>query len=138
MKVLIKVLIKNFFSIRVRNLFINNQIKGERGRDSFILAFGDFKYGAEKGAKINISNGQLVFNKIFSKPDHEKGVLKMMENSTINVKNNFDLFSGHHIILMENAILNLGSGYINYNLKIRCHSEITIGENVAFSENLII
>ena len=39
---------------------------------------------------------------------------------------------------MENAVLNLGSGYINYNLKIRCNSEISIGENVAFSENLII
>lgn len=62
----------------------------------------------------------------------------MMENSEINVRNDFDIFSDQHIILMPGAKLNLGSGYINYGAKIRCFQEITIGENVAISENFTI
>lgn len=133
-----KILLKNLFKIRAQNYFINENIKGNRGENSFILAFYNFRYAAKEGARINIEKGQLVFNKIFSQPDEGNGILKMMKNSTINVKNSFDIFSGHHIILTENAVLNLGSGYINYNLKIRCHQEISIGENVAISENLTI
>lgn len=139
MKILyVKVLIANIFNIKIRNYFIELMIGGKRKDNSFIIAYGDFKYVAKRKSEINIENGTLCFNKIFSKPDNGSGILKMMPNSKINVKNSFDIFSGHHIVLMENAILNLGSGYINYNLKIRCHKEITIGENVAFSENLTI
>ncbi|MXS69622.1 acyltransferase [Flavobacteriaceae bacterium W22] len=39
---------------------------------------------------------------------------------------------------MDNAKLNLGSGYINRNVKIRCFNEINIGCNVAISENVSI
>ena len=39
---------------------------------------------------------------------------------------------------MENAKLNLGSGYINRDVKIRCFKEISIGNNVAISENVTI
>ena len=139
MKILyLKILLTNIFHIKVRNYFINQMIKGERRGNSFMIAFGNFKYAVKSNSSINIQNGELCFNKIFSKPDSGRGILKMNKNSKINVKNSFDIFSGHHIVLMDNAVLNLGSGYINYDLKIRCYHEISIGENVAFSENLTI
>lgn len=133
-----KILIKNIQKVRLRNYFLNEYIGGKRICNSYVLALGNFKYIARKNTHINIEKGALTFNKIFSEPDSGTGILKMMENSEINVKNDFDIFSDHHIILMKNAKLNLGSGYINYGLKIRCFKEITIGENVAISENFTI
>lgn len=133
-----KTLLKNISLIRVRNWFINELISGRRSAKSFIIAWGNFKFSVKEKAAINIDRGILNLNKAFSKPDTSTGILKMSKNAKINVRNGFDIYSGHHIVIMKNAVLNLGSGYINYNLKIRCHQEISIGENVAFSENLTI
>lgn len=134
----LKILFTHLFRIKIQNYFINQMIRGERIGESFMVAFGNFRYATKKTSAINIEKGELCFNKAFSRPDEGCGILKMSENSTINVRGSFDIFSGHHIVLMDDATLNLGSGYINYNVKIRCHHEISIGENVAFSENLTI
>ena len=65
-------------------------------------------------------------------------MIEMRDNSEIHVDDTFSIHSGCHIIVLENAKLNLGSGYINRNVKIRCFKEITIGNNVAISENVTI
>jgi acetyltransferase-like isoleucine patch superfamily enzyme len=65
-------------------------------------------------------------------------MVELSKNAEINVSNTFYIYSGCHIILLENAKLNLGSGYINRNVKIRCYKEITIGNHVAISENVTI
>jgi len=132
-----KILVSNFLKINIRNLPLVF-LAGKRGKESVILPIGKFYYTCKKGSQINIKNGCLALNQRTSKPEPFVGVLKMMENSTINVENGFSVFSGHHIILMENATLNLGSGYINRDVKIRCFKEITIGNNVAISENVTI
>lgn len=134
----LKIIASNLFNIRLKHLFINALISGKRGSDSVIIPIGRFYYTCKKGAKINIEKGCLALNQKTSSPEPFTGVLKMMENSEINVQNSFSIFSGHHIILMKNARLNLGSGYINRNLKIRCFKEISIGNNVAISENVTI
>ena len=41
-------------------------------------------------------------------------------------------------MVFKGATLNLGSGYINRYAKIRCYASITIGDNVAISENFSI
>ncbi len=133
-----KIFFSHIMSIKIKNLFINSLIKGKRGFDSVILPIGKFYFVCRKGATINIKNGCLVFNQRTSKPEPFIGVLKMMEDSQINVENGFSIFSGHHIILMKGAKLNLGSGYINRDVKIRCFKEISIGNNVAISENVTI
>ncbi len=133
-----KIILSNLFSIRIRHWFLHFLISGKRGPDSVIIPIGKFYYRCGKGAKININKGCLVFNQKNSRPEPFVGVLKMMENAQINVENGFSIFSGHHIILMENAQLNLGSGYINRDVKIRCFREISIGNNVAISENVTI
>lgn len=137
LKLLLKIFIRNFPYISLKSLMLN-RIAGSRKSNSLIVAFGKFKYKFYAGAKINIQSGQLTFNQILSHPEFSEGLLKMFKSSEINVKKGFDIFAGSHIILMENAKLNLGSGYINRGVKIRCFKEISIGENVAISENVTI
>jgi len=107
-------------------------------------SYGDLKfYGTNKvyskRGSINIEkHASLCINKSFRNNELQKGFLELNNRSSINVKGKFRIHNGNHIILMDGAKLNLGSGYINRNVKIRCFNEITIGNNVAISENVSI
>ena len=111
---------------------------------SGIRSYGTLKfYGTNKvyskRGSINIEkHASLCINKSFRNNELQKGFLELNNRSSINVKGKFRIHNGNHIILMNGAKLNLGSGYINRNVKIRCFNEITIGNNVAISENVSI
>ena len=133
---ILKYWIKNFSSIQIKNVpFL---FKYNSNNSGVVLPNGNFLHGIANSAKIEVKNGVLSLNHIFSKPDCGIGILKMKSNSKFIVEKSFDLFSGHHIAINENATLKLGSGYANYNLKIRCFKEISIGNDVAISENVTI
>ena len=135
---IIKNLLLNYGSIKLKNIPFALFTKGKRNKYSFILPFGHFYHHISKTAEINIESGSFIINTDFILPNPFKGVLKMSEHSVINVNNNFSIHSSCHIILMKDSILNLGSGYINRGVKIRCFQKISIGENVAISENVTI
>ena len=116
---------------------ISLKIIGKRKNNS--LKFYGINFVYSDKAKINIDEDFVFsFNKSFRNKEPQKGFLELNSNSEINVKGNFILHNGAHVILMHSAKLNLGSGYINRNVKIRCFKEITIGNNVAISENVSI
>ncbi len=128
----------NIHLLKPKILYLNMRIKGKRDQYSRILLFGKCGFHFFKTSTINILSGHLVFNRYISKPDPFIGNVELYEHATINVKNTFFFHSGCDIMVFKNAILNLGSGYINRYSKIRCYRSITIGENVAISENVTI
>lgn len=134
----IKTFISKVLKLQFGNLSFMLFVPGVRGKESLLLAYGKFYYSLRKDARINIKDGTLQLNSDFGKPNPLIGVLKMNANSEINVGNNFVIYSGCHIVVNNNAKLNLGSGYIHRNAKIRCFNEITIGYEVAISENVTI
>jgi len=54
------------------------------------------------------------------------------------VIDDFTVHSGCTVVVMKNAFLEIGSGYINRNATIVCSKSITIGDNVAIAQNVII
>lgn len=50
----------------------------------------------------------------------------------------FDIYSGCRINVESGAVLSLGSGYMNYDCVIDCFTSITIGDDVAISERVVI
>ncbi|HLP65541.1 acyltransferase [Flavobacterium sp.] len=133
----LKTVLAHLFSIRFRNLFVIIQIKGNRPNSLFIPQ-GKCYIGYHSTAQINVEKGVFFLSKFMSKPEPYTGVLKLQKNASINVQGDFIIYPGHHIVVMENAQLNLGSGYINRNARIHCFKEITIGKNVSISENVTI
>lgn len=133
----LKIVLAHLFSIRFRNWFLIFQIKGKRTNALFIPQ-GKCYIGHHPSAKINVGKGIFFLSKFMSKPEPYTGVLKMQKNAEINVADDFIIYPGHHIVVMENAQLNLGSGYINRNARIHCFRKITIGNNVSISENVTI
>jgi acetyltransferase-like isoleucine patch superfamily enzyme len=128
----------NIHLVKWDNLVVNTKTKGIRTNMSRIFLFGNCGYSIHKSAQINLNKGHLAINRCITKKDPFTGNIEMYRNSEMNVQNTFFFHSGCDIMIFENAKLHLGSGYINRYAKIRCYSSITIGDNVAISENFSI
>ena len=90
-----------------------------------------------KSADIEIK-GRLRLNCNCIKKNKRSTILRMDENSKLFVDKNFDVFYDGDIICFKDSILNIGSGYCNSNIKIRCTKKIEIGYNVAISHDVTI
>ena len=134
----LKKLVANSTKIRLINLVKSLYIKGEKSNESTFLPIGKLYLKIADNAQINIRKGDFLLNSFFTRPDPNPGVLKMFNNSKIELEDSFIIHSGCDIRLRENAVLRLGSGYINNKVTIRCFKEISIGKNVAISENVTI
>jgi acetyltransferase-like isoleucine patch superfamily enzyme len=133
-----KIYASNIHLLKYTNFIVNVFTKGNRNQWSRILLFGNCGYAIHKSARINIKNGHLVINRFITKKDPFIGNIELYENSAINVDHTFFIHSGCDVMVFKNAQLNLGGGYINRYAKIRCYSSITIGNDVAISENVSI
>ena len=133
-----KIYAANIHLFKFKTLWINIRTKGIRSNMSRILLFGKCGFSIHKTAKINLNSGHLALNRYITKKDPFIGNIEMYENAEINAQSTFFFHSGCDIMVFKNATLNLGSGYINRYSKIRCYSSITIGNDVAISENFSI
>lgn len=122
----------------LKSIWHSIMFKGERTIRNQIIFYGNVWIKSAKSAKIDIVNGRFKFNHSAKYREPFYGMLEMHKNSTIKLHNTFTIKSGAHIIVTENACLELGSGYINRNVKIKCYDRIQIGDNVAISENVTI
>jgi len=91
----------------------------------------------EKGSSLEIK-GKLKFNVSRFKHNKEHGYLFLSKNSKLIVEDVFLIWRGADIFLGDNAILQLGSGYVMDNLKIQCLKNIKIGNDVAISRDVVI
>lgn len=132
-------LLKNFLKINIlSSLLIDTVIIKKQKKFLPLRFYGNSKNSVHRSAKIIINNGFLLFNLAPRVKEPFFGMLEMRANSQLEINGDFNIYSGAHIILTENAKLTLGSGYINRHCKIKCFSEINIGQNVAISENVTI
>tara|TARA_B110000902_G_C14053144_1_gene492499 strand:- start:33 stop:650 length:618 start_codon:yes stop_codon:yes gene_type:complete len=123
------IIVKSF----LLGLFIPGLRKGAK-----LYFYGKNKVYTKKG-KINISpKGVLIFNKCYRVKEPNFGFLELGEKAEINTTGRFRFSNNCHIVVLDNAKLNLGSGGVNRNIKIRCYKEITIGNNVIIGENVMI
>lgn len=88
-------------------------------------------------AALNLK-GNLVLNANRMGRNGRSSILRMDENSTLDCAG-FQFMYGADIILFKGAHLVLGkNSFINSDCKIRCHKEITIGENCAISHDFTV
>ena len=88
-------------------------------------------------AVLNLK-GNLVLNANRMGKNDRSSILRMDENSALDCAG-FQFMYGADIILFKGAHLVLGkNSFINSDCKIRCHKEITIGENCAISHDFTI
>ena len=96
-----------------------------------------FSIKMDKTASIDLC-GYLSLKQSFFFFIIQKSLIRMYDNSKIEVKGNFEFHYGADVVLFENATLELGKSYANSNCKIRCHKRITIGDECAISHDVTI
>ena len=105
-------------------------------KQSKIVCYKGTKLILDKTSKINV-NERLKLNDHMVKNNGRTTILRMDENSEL-VVGKFSVFYGGDIICFKNSKLEIGSGFFNSNVKIRCTESIKIGEDVAISHNVTI
>lgn len=85
-----------------------------------------------------IIKGRFRLGRNWNGITHSKSSLTAKKSSKLIVNGEFDCYEGCIITIEENAVLQLGNGYINSNSKIYCFNKITVGDGVAISEEVII
>lgn len=133
-----KIYASNIHLLKPKTLCINLFTEGKRSNMSRILLFGNCSYSIHKTASISLNNGHLALNRYITKKDPFVGNIELFENAAISADNTFFIHSGCDVMVFKNAKLKLGSGYINRYAKIRCYNSITIGYDVAISENFTV
>ena len=121
----------------LNNIYANIRWKKILVRKSgFLKIEGDYHINAKKGAKIKLNNDLILGGNSYG--NHKEVILRMDENSTINVNGNFSVFYNSDIVLFQGATLNLGNSFINSDAKIRCHKSISIGDGCAISHDFTV
>lgn len=124
---------------------LNNIAKSSFIYYNYIRKHGKGKILPFKGSKWILNKKcNLVVDQIFRtnansiKKNGRTTLIRIDENATMNVKGDFSIYYGGDIICFKDSKLELGSGFCNSNVKIRCSKEITIGERVAISHDVTI
>lgn len=110
-----------------------------------MLRFFENKQIIKKNATINKSasatievQGQLVLGDKHKRGFKRSTLLRMGDESKMTVHDTFRFYYGCDIQIFEKGELELGSGFVNSDTKIRCKKHISIGNNVAISHDVLI
>jgi acetyltransferase-like isoleucine patch superfamily enzyme len=70
--------------------------------------------------------------------DADRTLLSVWDRGSITVCGKFTIYTGCSVVVDRDARLELGSGFINAHSSISCFKHISIGDDVAISENTVI
>jgi len=83
-------------------------------------------------------SGKLRLNANCFMENGRTTMLRLDEKSHLTVNGNFNVYYGGDIICFSGAELEIGDGFCNSNVMIRCTQKITIGRDAAISHNVTI
>lgn len=106
------------------------------GKAKFLIYRGS-AIGMDAGAQVKLS-GTFAFGCEAVKGADCAAYLRMDKDACIEVQDGFRIYYRGDVIVFSGGRLTLGSGFINSNAKIRCHSSITIGHGVAISHDFTV
>jgi len=133
-----KIIIQNIIHIQILNFvyfnYFNRKIDCIDGR---LIPYKKSILILDKSSSITI-NGNLTINANCIKNNGRSTIIRLDKSSVLKTDGNFSIFYSCDIIVFENGVLELGSGFLNSNVKIRCTNNIKIGKNVAISHDVTI
>jgi acetyltransferase-like isoleucine patch superfamily enzyme/O-antigen/teichoic acid export membrane protein len=121
------------FSLIYNNYF-NKRIKRIRGK---IIPYKRSIFILHKTATIELG-GNLIINDNCLKKNGRSTVIRVDQHGKLKTNESFSIYYDGDIIVFENGELELGSGYFNSNVKVRCKNKIKIGNNVAIAHDVTI
>ncbi|MEH1819265.1 MAG: acyltransferase [Nostoc sp.] len=106
-------------------------------RNTNISIYRNLHLYLAKNATLNVI-GKLEIGCQWEHGRYYPSQLVIVKNANLEVRGSFTILTNCNIWINENAVLILGSGFINNGLNMSCFNKIEIGNNVAISENVTI
>lgn len=104
-----------------------------------LIIYPKSKIWLHRDGKIMMEkNSLLMFGSAWEHTNYGSSTLMVDKGGLLQVKGKFELHTGAYIVVNENAILELGSGFTNNEVEICSFKKIKIGNNVAISKGVII
>ena len=126
----------NKIILKVKSILTNIKYKKNISSGKIVLK-GKLCAKIHKNAKLEIKDNLIIgCNSLDT--NINPVLLRMDNNSKMQVNEKFSFFYGCEIVLFENSLLKLGKSFINSNAKIRCHNLISIGDNCAISHDFTV
>jgi acetyltransferase-like isoleucine patch superfamily enzyme len=133
----IKKMFRVFNSIDIDDFIKYNFNKNYRG-EGWFFPYRNSYFDINKKSNISINCSYFHFNRKTHIHDPSASYLVMEDGAKLIVNGSFSIFSGSRVGISKDASVILGSSYINHNFMLICYEKITIGNNVAISNNVVI
>lgn len=123
---------------RLQKFYLNHLCKSTECREKGeIIPYTDSVFIFGKNSKLTTEGCFETGANSFVR-NYRSTLIRVDENAKIHITGNFKFYYGCDIICFKNSKLELGSGFLNSDVKIRCMESITIGNNVKISHNVTI
>jgi acetyltransferase-like isoleucine patch superfamily enzyme len=103
-----------------------------------ILAFPKSHIFVGSNARIVHEAGEVLLGKRWYVERFRRTELLLLENASLEILGDFTIHTGSFIVVGPGAELVLGSGGMNYDVKIEVFSSIRIGHNVYMSDGVTL
>jgi acetyltransferase-like isoleucine patch superfamily enzyme len=101
-----------------------------------VLIYRGVHFRMGPGARIVHERGRLHLGRKWDISRYRPSELKIRDRGTLEIRGSMAIYTGCAIDVCEGAILSLGSGYINNGVRIVAFERVSIGDDVAISENV--
>lgn len=103
------------------------------------IIFNKKSYVSTKNSsRIVVEDGRLIINAKWDSNDPFPTYISLGERSKFIINGNYKIHTGNRINIRDDAILSVGTGFLNYNCTIECSESISIGSNVKIAPNVSI
>lgn len=108
------------------------------GNPSNIIALNGTAVSLDSTASIKVGSGKVILNDSWCDVNPFPMSFSMRKNSTLLVHGSLSIYSNADISVNENAVLEIGSGFINHGAKIHAFDKISIGHGVYIGDDVAI
>jgi acetyltransferase-like isoleucine patch superfamily enzyme len=102
-----------------------------------VLAYRKAIIKITRGCLTNI-NGRFSIGAFWDIITNRETIFLAKKWSTLIVNGNFTIYTGSSVTIQENAILEIGSGYMSDHSRIMCFNHIKIGNDVIIADQVTI
>ena len=114
------------------------QLKVKSGYPSNIVAFKGTKVCIDSTASIELGLGRVVINDSWCNANPFHSLISMTAHSRLLIHDSFSFYSNADISIHDNAVLEIGSGFVNHGARIHCFESIKIGDQVYIGDDVAI
>nr|WP_319001941.1 acyltransferase [Clostridium algoriphilum] len=121
----------------LKTLYFSLLIYRKNEKKISILAYRKARIKIARDSLIKI-NGRLNIGTFWDMVTNRETIFLAKKSSRLIIDGDFTIFNGCTVSIQENAVLKIGSGYINSNSMILCFNHITIGTGVIIADQVTI